>query len=188
MRNGERFRWASLLQGCAFVCFAIGLGSKIVAACEPTTPPSLVYGGEPPAGQDTGYRIPEIQTKGEYSKICLMNVRSGVSMAVGTTNFGAYGQNSGEPVFWTAKDVAAVMKISDKTVFAKAGKDEIPHYRFGRSVRFRKDEVLAWLNEHSSGPRVSLQKDTRNGNVTGSPRGTQSETLRTRSKREPEKV
>ncbi len=72
-------------------------------------------------------------------------------MAASTTNPGAYGQNSREPEFWTAKDVAAITNFSVKTVYAKAQKDEIPHYRFGRSVRFRKDEILFWLDKHSSG-------------------------------------
>ena len=72
-------------------------------------------------------------------------------MAANTTNPDAYGQNSGEPKFLSAKDVAAITKFSVKTVFAKAATNEIPHHRFGRSVRFREDQFYAWLDEHSSG-------------------------------------
>ena len=73
-------------------------------------------------------------------------------MAAVTTNPGAYGQNSGEPEFLTTKDVAAIMNINVKTVYARAKKDEIPHYRwFKRTVRFRKDQFFAWLDKQSSG-------------------------------------
>jgi excisionase family DNA binding protein len=113
-----------------------------------------MYDGDMPAHQDAGCRIPEIQNKGQY-KLWSIDFRSGISMTVVTTSSRACRPNSGEPEFLTVKDVAAIMNMSVKTVYEKAGKDEIPHHRFWGSVRFREDEFLAWLDEQRSGPRVS---------------------------------
>src|SRR5713226_1142805 len=135
-----RFSWASLfVLGCAFVCQAVGFGSEGVTPYERSPLPSLMYDGDMPAHQDAGCRIPEIQNKGQY-KLWSIDFRSGISMAVVTTSSSAFRPNSEEPEFLTVKDVAAIMNMSVKTVYDKAGKDEIPHYRFWGSVRFREDE------------------------------------------------
>jgi excisionase family DNA binding protein len=37
------------------------------------------------------------------------------------------------------------LNIKPKTLYAKAEAGEIPHYRIGRIIRFRLDEIDAWL-------------------------------------------
>jgi excisionase family DNA binding protein len=45
----------------------------------------------------------------------------------------------------TISDISAYLSIKQKTLYAKVESGEIPHYRIGRLVRFRLDEIDAWL-------------------------------------------
>jgi PTS system nitrogen regulatory IIA component len=44
----------------------------------------------------------------------------------------------------TVKDVAALLNVSEKTIYRWAGKGEIPAYRFKEQYRFNKAEILEW--------------------------------------------
>lgn len=46
----------------------------------------------------------------------------------------------------TAKEVARLLAISDKTVYCYVAKGLIPYYKIQSSVRFRARDVGAWLN------------------------------------------
>jgi excisionase family DNA binding protein len=46
----------------------------------------------------------------------------------------------------TISEVAAYLSIKQKTIYAKVEAGEIPHYHIGRLIRFRLDEVNAWLD------------------------------------------
>ncbi len=59
----------------------------------------------------------------------------------------------------TAPEVAAYLRCSVSTVRRLVGRGEIPHYRLGKMVRFRRREVDVWLRANSVGelpadPRV----------------------------------
>jgi len=43
----------------------------------------------------------------------------------------------------TIQDLAAQLKMKSKTLYAMV--QEIPHYRIGRLIRFRKQDIEAWL-------------------------------------------
>ena len=61
-------------------------------------------------------------------------------------------------VFLTAAEVAALLRVSTKTIYDAAARGEIPgEVRFGRTLRFRRDEVLAWSGQ----PRVVTKKRRR---------------------------
>jgi len=45
----------------------------------------------------------------------------------------------------TVSEVAAYLSIKEKTVYAKAAAGEIPHYKINYLIRFRLDEIDAWL-------------------------------------------
>ena len=45
----------------------------------------------------------------------------------------------------TISEVAAYLNIKQKSIYAKVSAGEIPHYRIGRLIRFRLDEIDKWL-------------------------------------------
>jgi excisionase family DNA binding protein len=51
----------------------------------------------------------------------------------------------------TAKEVSRYLRCSVTTIRRFAGKREIPHFRLGKLVRFRRSEIDAWLNLHHEG-------------------------------------
>lgn len=57
-------------------------------------------------------------------------------------------------------ELSAYLNIKPKTLYAKAEAGEIPHYRIGRIIRFRLDEIDAWLEEcRNSKVPVAAQKN-----------------------------
>ncbi len=51
-----------------------------------------------------------------------------------------------------AGEVAAYLRCSPSTVHRFVRRGQIPHYRFGRLVRFRQSEIEYWLALHHEGP------------------------------------
>jgi len=45
----------------------------------------------------------------------------------------------------TPEDLADLLKVSKDWLYARARDGELPAFRFGRSVRFRRSDVEAWL-------------------------------------------
>lgn len=45
----------------------------------------------------------------------------------------------------TIMEVASYLNIKVKTLYAMVSANEIPHYRIGRLIRFRKDEIDTWI-------------------------------------------
>jgi len=45
--------------------------------------------------------------------------------------------------YWDIKDLSSYLKIKTKTLYAMIS--EIPHYRIGRLIRFKKEEIDSWL-------------------------------------------
>jgi excisionase family DNA binding protein len=48
-----------------------------------------------------------------------------------------------EKEYLTIQDVAKYLSIKESTIYTKVS--EIPHYRIGRLLRFRKQDVEAWI-------------------------------------------
>ncbi|HNY69990.1 MAG TPA: helix-turn-helix domain-containing protein [Syntrophorhabdus sp.] len=51
----------------------------------------------------------------------------------------------GHPILLSVPELSVYLNIKPKTLYAKAEAGEIPHYRIGRIIRFRLDEIDAWL-------------------------------------------
>ncbi len=48
---------------------------------------------------------------------------------------------------WRIDDVASALQLSKKTIYNKTSKGEIPHYKKGKILYFRPDEIEDWLME-----------------------------------------
>lgn len=54
----------------------------------------------------------------------------------------------------TTDEVAAYLSCSISTVRRLVSRGQIPHYRLGRMLRFRRGELDAWLAQHRDGEPV----------------------------------
>ena len=52
------------------------------------------------------------------------------------------------PEMFTAKEVAALLKISVKTIYSYVQQGIIPYVRIESNVRFLKWEILDWIEKH----------------------------------------
>jgi len=50
----------------------------------------------------------------------------------------------------TAREVARILSISEKTVYSYVSRNLIPHYKIEANVRFRARELAGWLKRHAS--------------------------------------
>ena len=57
--------------------------------------------------------------------------------------------------FMTAAEVAACLRISLATAYAWAASGRIPSVRFNGVVRFSRQQLKAWMQQHTKGPRAS---------------------------------
>jgi excisionase family DNA binding protein len=48
--------------------------------------------------------------------------------------------------YFTINDLSTYLGIKPKTLYARI--KEIPHYKVGRLIRFRKEDVDAWMEKH----------------------------------------
>lgn len=53
----------------------------------------------------------------------------------------------------TAGELEALLRIDVKTIYSYVQRGLIPHFRMQSNVRFRKREILEWIEEHSYRPR-----------------------------------
>lgn len=47
---------------------------------------------------------------------------------------------------WAVKDVAQFLGVTERKVRSLIAEGELPHYKVGRVLRFRPEEVGAWLD------------------------------------------
>ena len=50
----------------------------------------------------------------------------------------------------TAREVARILSISEKTVYSYVSRNLIPHYKIEANVRFRARDIATWLKRHGS--------------------------------------
>jgi len=50
---------------------------------------------------------------------------------------------------WTIKELAAYLKLKEKTAYALVAKGEIPGFKVGGSWRFSAKEIENWIKEQS---------------------------------------
>jgi excisionase family DNA binding protein len=50
--------------------------------------------------------------------------------------------------YWDIKDLSQYLKVKIKTLYAMV--PDIPHYRIGKLIRFRKQEIDSWMEKNRS--------------------------------------
>ena len=50
-----------------------------------------------------------------------------------------------EKEFYTVKELAELLCVKPLTIYRMVQRKELPHYKIGRSVRFRRDDIEAYL-------------------------------------------
>jgi excisionase family DNA binding protein len=60
--------------------------------------------------------------------------------------------------YWDIKDLSEYLKVKIKTLYAML--PDIPHYRLGKLIRFRKQEIDSWMER-----KRNMAPGQRNGSV-----------------------
>ncbi|HEY3416125.1 MAG TPA: helix-turn-helix domain-containing protein [Armatimonadota bacterium] len=47
--------------------------------------------------------------------------------------------------FYTIKELAALLAVTEQTVYRLMRRGELPYYKFGRATRFRRSDVEAYI-------------------------------------------
>jgi excisionase family DNA binding protein len=66
--------------------------------------------------------------------------------------------------FWDIADLSSYLKVKIKTLYAMTA--NIPHYRVGKLIRFRKDEIDSWMENKrvKASDRINKSKNIK-GNI-----------------------
>jgi excisionase family DNA binding protein len=59
---------------------------------------------------------------------------------------------NGESSFLTIQEVSNYLHIKPATLYAKTEGGELPHYKIGRLVRFKKDDIDKWMEDQRHDP------------------------------------
>ena len=75
----------------------------------------------------------------------------------------------------TVKEVSALLKVKEKTVYQWAEQRQIPHYKINGTLRFEMDEVKTWLQSFKKAPLPCYNESTKieariGGKVKNEPR------------------
>ena len=69
-----------------------------------------------------------------------------------------------EKLLFDVEQISNYLGIKEKTIYAKVAEDQIPYYRIGNLIRFKKDEIDQWLEScrYAHKPEAGQQKITKN--------------------------
>lgn len=69
-----------------------------------------------------------------------------MTYSTGTTHYDNRDEEDMEQSQWmTAEEIAALLRLHTKTVYTLAKKGTLPGYRFGRSWRFNRAEIVKFV-------------------------------------------
>lgn len=69
-----------------------------------------------------------------------------------------------EPLL-TVKDVAALLNVCEMSIYREAKAGTLPHIRIGRSIRFSKDALDAYIKSQATAPAAATAKPAKRGPV-----------------------
>jgi excisionase family DNA binding protein len=61
----------------------------------------------------------------------------------------------------TVPDVASILSVKESTVYQWAKSGEIPHYRLGRIVRFKRKDLEVWIEGHRKEKDIGEERKAR---------------------------
>ena len=62
-----------------------------------------------------------------------------------------------EPEFYTIKEVAQLLRVSELWVRRRMDKGEIPSFKLGRKRLFKKEEIDQWVNSQRDEAKVATR-------------------------------
>jgi excisionase family DNA binding protein len=65
-----------------------------------------------------------------------------------------------EKVFLTINEVSEYLNLRRSTIYSMVEASEIPHYRVGRLIRFKQNDVDQWMEDHRK-ERVYTDKEAK---------------------------
>ncbi len=57
----------------------------------------------------------------------------------------------------TVKQVGKYLGLDSNVIYAKCAKADIPYFRIGKGYRFKKADILKWMEEQREGPELSVE-------------------------------
>ena len=64
--------------------------------------------------------------------------------------------------YWKVNEVAAVIQVSEQTIYRYVAKGEIPFHKLNRAVRFKPSEIESWMESRKAGATAN-----HNGSIGG---------------------
>lgn len=58
--------------------------------------------------------------------------------------------------FWNIEDLSNYLNVKVKTIYSMV--PDIPHYRIGKLIRFKKDEIDSWLESKRENDQENMKK------------------------------
>jgi hypothetical protein len=65
-------------------------------------------------------------------------------------------QDQREERIMSAKDVAGFLKLDLNVVYAKCASKQIPHFKMGKLYKFKKSDILKWVEKHEGNASFSV--------------------------------
>ena len=53
--------------------------------------------------------------------------------------------------YWKVNEVAAVIQVSEQTIYRYVAHGEIPFHKLNRAVRFKPSEIESWMESRKAG-------------------------------------
>ena len=53
--------------------------------------------------------------------------------------------------YWKVNEVAAVIQVSEQTIYRYVANGEIPFHKLNRAVRFKPSEIESWMESRKAG-------------------------------------
>ena len=64
--------------------------------------------------------------------------------------------NAQEKQILTVQDLKEFLNISEATIYKWKRERGLPHIKIGRTLRFNKDRILEWLEQHETGNKSAF--------------------------------
>ena len=74
----------------------------------------------------------------------------------------------GDQEFLTLAELAQRLNMKPKTLYIRVSEGDLPYYRIGRLIRFRRDEIDRWLESQRAGAKETVRVKTRKTKLSDS--------------------